>query len=103
MTAAVHAANCAHCDAVCCRLTVVLAPQDAIPARFTATIAGGIAVMARDADGWCTALDRRRMRCSIYAQLPQACRRFAMDGPYCRAVRADARDRIARGIPLLLH
>jgi hypothetical protein len=43
------------------------------------------------------------MRCSLYAERPQGCRRFVMNGPYCRAVRADAHDRIARGIPLQLH
>lgn len=103
MTKAADAADCARCDAVCCRLTVVLTPQDTVPARFAATTARGIAVMARDADGWCSALDRSRMRCSIYPNRPEVCRRFAMDGPYCRAVRADYRERIARGIPLLLH
>ena len=103
MTSTTTAADCAHCDAVCCRLTVVLEPQDAVPARFSARNERGIAVMAHDADGWCAALDRSRMRCSIYTQRPQVCRRFVMDGPYCRAVRADYRERIARGIPLQLH
>ena len=28
---------CARCDAVCCRLTVVLQPEDRIPARYTST------------------------------------------------------------------
>lgn len=98
-----NAANCTRCDAICCRLTVVLAPADAIPAHLRAATTEGVAVMARDADGWCAALDRGRMRCSLYDERPQDCRRFAMDGPYCRAVRADAQDRIARGIPLQLH
>ena len=103
MTPASDAADCAHCDAVCCRLTVVLTGQDAVPAHFTATTERGLAVMARNADGWCAALDRTRMCCSIYANRPQVCRRFAMDGPYCRAVRTDYRERIARDIPLQLH
>lgn len=103
MTRPGTAADCTRCDAVCCRLTVVLAPADAIPAHLRATSARGIAVMARDPDGWCAALDRSRMRCAIYTGRPQVCRKFAMDGPYCRAVRADARDRIAQGIPLQLH
>lgn len=103
VTQAGTAANCTRCDAICCRLTVVLAAEDAIPAHLRATTAQGVAVMARDADGWCAALDRGHMRCSLYAERPQGCRRFVMNGPYCRAVRADAHDRITRGIPLQLH
>ena len=102
MTPVAPAADCRHCDAVCCRLTVVLTPQDAIPAHLSAVTESGLRVMARDADGWCTALDRSRMRCSIYAQRPQVCRRFVMAGPYCREIRADYRERIASGIPLML-
>ena len=49
------------------------------------------------------AVDGARMRCSIYESRPQVCRRFVMAGPYCRKVRADYRDRNARGIPLQLY
>ena len=59
--------------------------------------------MARDEEGWCVALDGARMRCSIYDTRPQVCRRFVMAGPYCTEVRADYRDRNARGIPLQLY
>ncbi len=45
--------------------------------------------MAHGADGWCVAMDRAQMRCGIYENRPAACRRFAMGGPYCNAVRAD--------------
>lgn len=83
------AANCATCRALCCRLTVVLTPGDAVPPALTATLASGLPVMARGEDGWCVAVDRVHMRCSIYAQRPSACRRFAMNGPYCRSVRDD--------------
>lgn len=82
-------ASCARCDAVCCRLTVVLDADEVVPARLTTRTPGGLRVMARDPAGWCVALDRRSMACGIYADRPQACRRFAMDGPYCRAVRAE--------------
>lgn len=94
---------CARCDAVCCRLTVVLQAEDRMPAHFTTRTRGGLEVMARDAEGWCVALDAAHMRCSIYDSRPQVCRRFVMSGPCCRTVRADYRDRNARGIPLRLY
>ena len=72
---AAGASLCARCDAVCCRLTVVLQPEDRIPAHYTTHTAAGLHVMARD----------------------------EMSGPYCRELRADYRDRNARGIPLVLY
>jgi len=95
-------ANCARCDAVCCRLTVVLQPEDRIPSHLTTQLPGGLLVMAHDEEGWCVALDGGRMNCGIYESRPAVCRRFAMDGPYCRAVRADYAEQQARGIDLML-
>ena len=95
--------ECSSCDAVCCRLTVVLMPDDDVPDRFTTHTAAGLHVMARDEEGWCVALDGARMCCSIYADRPAVCRRFAMGGPYCREVRNDYADRRARGIPLTMY
>ncbi len=89
---------CARCDALCCRLTVVLQPEDTVAAHLSTRTDAGLPVMARGADGWCLALDAASMRCSIYATRPQACRRFAMSGPYCLAVRADDRRSKARSI-----
>lgn len=94
---------CSRCDAVCCRLTVVVQPEDRIPAHYTTRTASGLEVMARDGEGWCVAVDNARMQCSIYETRPQVCRRFAMSGPYCRDLQADYRDRNARGIPLVLY
>ena len=94
---------CERCDAVCCRLTVVVQPEDNIPAHLTTHTAAGLEVMARDEEGWCVAVDGAHMRCSIYETRPQVCRRFAMSGPYCNELRADYRDRNIRGIPLVLH
>jgi len=94
---------CTQCDAVCCRLTVVLQPEDRIPLHLTHTTDAGLSVMARDEEGWCVAVDAAHMRCSIYGTRPATCRRFVMAGPYCREVRADYRDRNRRGIPLQLH
>lgn len=95
--------SCDRCDAVCCRLTVVVQPEDRIPAHLTDVTDAGLEVMARDEDGWCVAVDAAHMRCSIYATRPQVCRRFEMSGPYCLAVRADYAERTARGIPLTLY
>lgn len=97
------APDCMRCDAVCCRLTVVLQSEDRIPPRFTTHTAAGLHVMDRDEEGWCVAIDGARMQCSIYEIRPQICRRFVMAGPYCREVRADYSDRTSRGIPLQLY
>lgn len=99
-TASVH---CSECDAVCCRLTVVLTPEDRIAEHLTAYTDRGLHVMARDEEGWCVALDSARMCCSIYATRPGICRKFAMAGPYCIDVRTDYASRRARGIPLTLY
>lgn len=95
--------HCGSCDAVCCRLTVVLMPEDDVPAHLTTHTDAGLHVMARDEEGWCVAIDGSRMCCSIYASRPAVCRKFAMGGPYCLDIRADYADRNARGIPLTLY
>lgn len=94
--------SCTTCDALCCRLTVVLMPGDDVPEHLTDVTEAGLRVMARDEDGWCVAVDGARLNCSIYATRPAICRRFAMGGPYCRAVRAEAAP-AARDIPLVLR
>ena len=103
MTAAsTDRAHCSTCEAVCCRLTVVLQPDDEVADALTERTASGLRVMARDEHGWCLARDGVRMRCSIYGTRPSTCRRFVMAGPYCLAVRADHDERRARGIPLVV-
>lgn len=93
--------SCSHCDAVCCRLTVVLQPDEAVPAHFVDHDDRGVRVMARGDDGWCSALDRERMCCSIYEQRPSICRKFAMGSAYCRDERAKyTAEMSAKGIPL---
>lgn len=93
---------CSSCDAVCCRLTVVLLPGDRVPERLTTHTAEGLHVMDRDEDGWCVAIDTARMCCSIYDVRPAICRQFAMGGPYCRDVRADYATHYPREIALTL-
>lgn len=87
--------DCGRCDAVCCRLTVVVQPEDGIAEHLTEMTDRGLRVMARDPEGWCVAIDAARMCCSIYDARPEVCRRFVMGGPYCEATREDyARDGI---------
>jgi len=59
--------------------------------------------MARDEEGWCVAVDPKRMCCSIYEQRPAICRKFAMGSPYRRDERASYQDHMLRGIPLTLY
>jgi uncharacterized protein len=98
------AIHCSNCDAVCCRLTVVVMPGDDVPEHMVDHSENGPDVMARGEDGWCVALDRRHMRCGIYQTRPDVCRRFAMGGPYCAAVREDySREPAPGAIPLVLR
>jgi Fe-S-cluster containining protein len=92
------AVRCDACDAVCCRLTVMLQADDRVPAELSTISDTGLHVMKRAADGWCVALDRNEMRCSIYSVRPDTCRRFHMGGGYCRAIRAEYAER-ARPTP----
>ena len=103
LTCQTQAVHCDNCDAVCCRLTVVLMPDDNVAEHFTELTPAGLRVMARDEEGWCVALDGSRMCCSIYESRPAVCRSFAMAGPYCLDIRADYSERRARGIPLQLY
>lgn len=83
--------HCSRCDALCCRLTVTVFPEDDVPAYLTSRDARGVLIMARDAEGWCVALDGAKMNCGIYETRPAICRKFAMAGPYCLDIRAEAR------------
>jgi Fe-S-cluster containining protein len=84
--------SCSRCDAVCCRLTVVLLPEDNVPRHLVERLPGGMDVMRRDEDGWCVAVDSSNMSCSIYSQRPTICRKFAMGSAYCRSERARYRE-----------
>ncbi len=84
--------QCGDCDAVCCRLTVIVFPEDQVPRWMVETDNHGIEVMARGEDGWCIALDHQRMCCSIYESRPESCRRFVMGAGYCRLEREEYRN-----------
>jgi Fe-S-cluster containining protein len=97
--------SCSACDAVCCRLTVVVMPEDTVPRHLVERTPQGLDVMARDEEGWCVAVDHRHMCCGIYDQRPGICRKFAMGSAYCRAEREDYQRDMdkARLIPLTLY
>jgi uncharacterized protein len=79
--------TCSSCEACCCRLQVLLMPGDDVPARYVDQD-HGLDVMERLDDGWCIALDRNSMRCTIYSQRPLVCREYAMGEADCREERA---------------
>lgn len=87
-------AKCSSCEAVCCRLTVVLQPEDRVPGHLTTYSPEGLHVMKHGQDGWCVALNSANMNCGIYETRPSVCRRFVMNGPYCKAVRSDYYDSV---------
>ena len=80
--------SCTSCAARCCRLEVMLITETGVPDRFIATDARGGLSMLRLDDGWCSALDRNTMMCTIYEQRPLICREFEMGGSDCLAARA---------------
>jgi len=94
--------SCSACDAVCCRLTVVVMPDDDVPRHLVERTSQGLDVMARDEEGWCVAVDHQHMCCSVYDQRPAICRKFAMGSAYCRSERKLYREQVARGIPLTM-
>lgn len=102
-TIAASASNlCSRCEAICCRLTVPLMPGDDPPHWLIEDHENGPATMAKGDDGWCIALDRNSMRCTIYEQRPTLCRTYRMGGRLCRHERtawvaAHSRD----GIPFV--
>lgn len=94
--------QCASCDAVCCRLTVIVMPEDKVPRGYVAIDDYGLEVMARGEDGWCVALDGVKMCCSIYDLRPEACRRFVMGAADCRDEREAYLTRYPGTIPHVL-
>ncbi len=61
---------------------------DDVPHRFIEVDAWGGSVMRRGDDGWCNALDRATLRCTIYARRPGVCRDYPEGGADCLVERA---------------
>lgn len=64
--------------------------EDDVPAEFIETDRWGGQVMARRDDGWCAALERKTMLCSIYGRRPTVCRDFALGDSDCMTERSAA-------------
>ena len=75
--------TCSTCAACCCQLEVMLITDTGVPERFIDSDEWGAEVMRRLDDGWCAALDRDTMRCTIYEVRPLICREFEMGAPEC--------------------
>lgn len=76
--------SCDSCRACCCRLEVMLiAGDDDVPDRFVTQDQWGGHVMLRLDDGWCAALDRQTMLCTIYSVRPWICADYQEGEPDC--------------------
>ena len=62
---------------------MLMGGDEAVPAYFTKEDEWGGWVMRRLDDGWCAALDRKTMRCTIYEQRPDICRDYEMGDSDC--------------------
>jgi Fe-S-cluster containining protein len=80
--------TCANCKACCCRLEVMLITDTGVPDHFIELDNWGSPTMARLEDGWCSALDRDTLKCSIYENRPWVCREFEMGEYECLSERA---------------
>lgn len=76
--------QCTSCEAVCCRLTVVLMPEDHVPEWLIDRDTHGMETLAKGEDGWCVAVNPNTLRCGIYDERPVICRKYAMGSPSCR-------------------
>lgn len=83
--------SCNNCEASCCRLEVILMTDAGIPQQYIETDNWGGMRMIRLEDGWCAALDRNTMRCTIYVRRPDICRELEMGGYECVSIRAATR------------
>ena len=81
--------SCTRCDACCCRLEVLLITDTGVPPHLIELDRWGGEVMTRLDDGWCIALDRNTMMCTIYDRRPLVCREFEMGSYECLVERAN--------------
>ena len=82
--------SCDNCEACCCRWEVLLISDTDVPERFIEIDKWGGMVMARLDDGWCSALDRNTLRCTIYDKRPQICRDLEVGEFECMSIRDNA-------------
>ena len=80
--------TCLNCQACCCRLEVMIITDTGVPSEHISVDEWGAETMLRLDDGWCSALDRDTLKCSIYENRPLICREFEMGSYECRSERA---------------
>ena len=78
-----EAITCSTCRANCCHLEVMLITDTGVPEKYIEEDKWGGEVMHRLEDGWCAAVDRETMLCTIYENRPLICREFEMGGFEC--------------------
>jgi Fe-S-cluster containining protein len=75
--------TCSNCQACCCRLEVMVITDTGVPDKHIAVDAWGSETMLRLDDGWCSAVNRETLRCTIYENRPLICREFEMGSYEC--------------------
>lgn len=77
--------SCSNCKALCCRLEVRLIDDadELIAVELTEQVDSLYYAMKRGDDGWCVALDRKTMLCSIYKKRPFICREYEVNDYDC--------------------
>lgn len=80
--------NCSNCQACCCRLEARIISDTGVPEHHIDVDEYGNESMLRLDDGWCSALDRNTLRCTIYENRPWVCREFEMGSYECITERA---------------
>ncbi|MDA9599077.1 YkgJ family cysteine cluster protein [bacterium] len=81
--------SCSSCRACCCKLEVLLITDTGVPKEHINTDQWGTETMARMDDGWCSALNRDTMMCTIYELRPWVCREFEMGSNECKTERLE--------------
>jgi len=74
---------CSNCQACCCSSEVMIVSDTSVPSRHIYVDEYGSETMLRLDDGWCSALDRDTLMCSIYENRPWICREFEMGSYEC--------------------
>lgn len=81
--------TCSNCQACCCRLEVMIITETGVPESFISYDQWGGQTMLRLDDGWCAAVDRETLMCTIYENRPLICREFEMGSYECEDERRD--------------
>lgn len=75
--------SCSNCQACCCSLEARIISDTGVPDQHIYVDAHGNESMLRLDDGWCSALNRDTLLCSIYENRPWVCREFEMASYEC--------------------